>query len=358
MILGLKQKFGLIYGTTIFAVVVFVTSLVITVFNFHLSSLNLVPADAMARIRLTYIAIGLIFIPVSALFSFVVGWIISMQLHSGRYTITPRSVEAAPPPVAMLEEEFQAKMGSIRSSVEKMREAYDQIQHFSVNASHELRTPLTIMRGEVELALRSPKNVGQYQEILGSLLEEILRLSRILDDLLLVARAQLGQVPMERVRIDVRQLLEEMVDEIEMFTSQSGIAFELGEADHAWITGDALRIRRVLLNLVDNAVKYNTRDGKVTVSLTNDGEDARIIVRDTGIGIPPEALPRVFDRFYRVDKDHSRSQGGTGLGLYLVQWIAETHGGGVSVESVHGKGSTFTVRLPLDDGRNGNENNQ
>ncbi|MDH7516593.1 MAG: histidine kinase dimerization/phospho-acceptor domain-containing protein, partial [Bacteroidota bacterium] len=198
MIVGIKRRLALIYGTTIFAVVVFISSLIVTIFNFHFASLNLLTPEIMERFRTTYFGIALIFVPVSAFFSYLVGWIISDQLHRSRYEITPRTTESPPLPTPLLEEEFQRKTASIRRSVEKMREAYEQIQHFSVNASHELRTPLTIMRGEVELALRSRKKTEEYQEILASLLEEILRLSRIIDDLLLVAKAQLGQVPMER----------------------------------------------------------------------------------------------------------------------------------------------------------------
>ena len=350
MIVGLKRRLAIIYGTTIFAVVVFVSSLIITVFNYHFGSLNLLTPEIMDRFRTTYIGIGLIFIPVSAFFSFLVGWIISEQLHSSRYEISPRVEEAPPLPTALLEEEFQLKMGSIRSSVEKMREAYEQIQHFSVNASHELRTPLTIMRGEIELALRSLKHPDEYQQILASLLEEILRLSRIIDDLLLVAKSQLGQVPMERQRVNLRQLVEEMADEADLFTTQSGINFELGQTVDAWIIGDALRIRRVILNLIDNAVKYNRPGGSVTLSLTNRDGWAMIGVRDTGIGIEEEALPRVFERFYRVDRDHVQSRSGTGLGLFIVQWIANTHVGDVAVESTLDVGSEFTVRLPLDTG--------
>ena len=343
MIIGLKQRLSLIYGTTIMAVVVFVASLIFTVFKFY--------PVILERFETTYIGIILVFVPVSLFFSYLVGWVISEQLHGSRYEIVPRVSDAPPLPTLLLEEEFQIKMGSIRSSVEKMREAYEQIQHFSVNASHELRTPLTIMRGEVELALRSQKSAEQYQHILASLLEEILRLSRIIDDLLLVARSQIGQVPMERQRFNLRQLIEEMADEADLFTAQAGITFHAGPAEDAWIEGDALRIRRVVLNLIDNAVKYNQHGGSVTLSLKARDGWALVSVRDTGFGIPADALPRIFDRFYRMDREHAKSRSGTGLGLFIVQWIAQTHGGDVLVESTPDEGSEFVVRLPLDETR-------
>jgi signal transduction histidine kinase len=347
MIIGLKTRFSLIYGTTIFAVVIFIVLLVVTIFNFHFSSLNLLQGEVMERFKMTYFGISLIFIPVSAFFSYLVGWIISQQLHSSKYRIIPRAVEAPPLPTIKLEEEFQVKMGYIRASVEKMRQAYDQIQHFSVNASHEMRTPLTILRGEIELALRSRKSVEEYQALLASLLEEIFRLSRTLDDLLLLAKSQLGQVQLEKSRINLKEIIEEFADEAEAFTSSAHVEFRLGQTVDAFILGDPLRIRRVLLNLIDNAVKYNKPGGTVTVSLCTNCESATISIADTGIGIPEESQPRVFDRFFRVDSPYSKKISGTGLGLSIVQWIVETHGGVISLASTLDVGSTFNVALPL-----------
>jgi two-component system, OmpR family, sensor kinase len=349
MIIGLKTRFSLIYGTTIFAVVIFIVLLVVTIFNFHFSSLNLIQGEVMERFKMTYIGISLIFIPVSAFFSYLVGWIISQQLHTSKYRIIPQAVESPPLPTIKLEEEFQIKMGYIRSSVEKMRQAYEQIQHFSVNASHELRTPLTILRGEIELALRSRKSVEEYQTLLASLLEEVFRLSRTIDDLLLLAKSQLGLVQMEQQKLNLREIVEEFADEAEMFTTQANVGFSVGVVEDACILGDALRIRRVLLNLVDNAVKYNRPGGNVSIGLSRSGDTARLSVADTGLGIPPEAQTRIFDRFYRVESPYSNKISGTGLGLSIVQWIVETHGGTISVESTPGKGSTFIVSFPLED---------
>ena len=348
MIIGLKTRFSLIYGTTIFAVVIFVVLLVVTTFNYHFSSLNLLNAEIMERFKMTYIGISLIFIPVSAFFSYLVGWIISRQLHTGKYKITPRAVESPPLPTIKLEEEFQIKMGYIRNSVDKMRQAYEQIQHFSINASHELRTPLTILRGEIELALRSGKSVEEYQGLLGSLLEEVFRLSRTLDDLLLVAKSELGHVQLENERLNLRDIVEEFADEAEMFTTQADVTFAIGTLEDAFILGDALRIRRVLLNLVDNAVKYNRPGGSIELSLKRNHDMAILTVHDTGIGIPVESQLRIFDRFYRVESPYSKKIGGTGLGLSIVQWIVETHGGDISVTSTPGLESTFIVKLPLE----------
>jgi signal transduction histidine kinase len=155
-------------------------------------------------------------------------------------------------------------------------------------------------------------------------------------------------VQLDRERIDLKQFVEEIADEAEIYTTRFGIAFAMGPVQGAWIVGDALKLRRVLLNLIDNAVKYNKPGGEVTLSLLADDDFASISVRDTGIGIPADALHKIFDRFYRVDREHSRSLGGTGLGLYIVQWIIQNHGGEVLVESRLGEGSEFILKIPLD----------
>jgi two-component system, OmpR family, sensor kinase len=286
-------------------------------------------------------------VPVSAFFSYLVGWIIAQQLHAGRYTITPAAAEEAPVPTPVLEEEFKSKVTGIRQSVDKMREAYDQIQHFSVNASHELRTPLTILRGEVELALRNPKSAEEYESLLGSLLEEIIRLSRTVDDLLLMARSQVGHVTVDAQPVDLRALVEELADEAEIVAAQADVRFVMDGAVDAMVRGDALRLRRMLLNLIDNAVKYNHAGGEVRLALGREGANAVLTISDTGIGIPADALERVFDRFYRVDREHVRGRSGTGLGLSIVRWIVDSHGGTIYLRSAENEGSTFTIRLPL-----------
>ena len=347
MIIGLRERFAIYYGTAIFVVIVVISTLMIFVFRAHFISLGLLGPDIRSMFTNAFIAVAVMFLPIGLVISYLVGWVIAKQLHSDRYTIIPRSDDPPALPTAMLEDEIQRKMNSIRNTVEKMRQGYEQIQHFSINASHELRTPLTIMRGEVELALRSEKKTEEYQRILGSLLEEILRLSRILDDLLLVAKSYTGQIDLEHQPINLKTLLEDLADEIEMFTSQFGITFVLDEIQPAVIHGDALRLRRVLLNLIDNATKYNREGGTIRLSMNRDEDWVYIRVQDTGIGIPEEALGKIFDRFYRHEEDRSRSSGGTGLGLYIVKWITESHGGEVLVESTYQKGSTFTLKLPL-----------
>ncbi|MFA6233649.1 MAG: HAMP domain-containing sensor histidine kinase [Bacteroidota bacterium] len=340
-----RQKAILLYSSTIFGAFVLIFLLVITIFTQQFYSLNIFDPSTFERYRSTFTGIGALFIPAGLFFALAIGWIISQELYPKNkrdvFRIDPGKGESGK------EEDFREKMQTVHSTIKNMQAAYEQIQTFSANASHELRTPLTIMRGEVELALRTPKSTDEYQLLLGSLHEEIMRLSRILDDLLLIAKTEIGERPIELQPVDLKELVEEIADEAEMFAEQTGIHFELGETVEAYIDAEPLRIRRVMLNLIDNAVKYNKKNGMVHLSMSLEDEFVCVKVRDTGIGIPSEAIPRLFERFYRVNDSEKSGTKGTGLGLYLVYWIVKNHGGTIIVESRPGEGSAFTMRLPL-----------
>ncbi|MBE0644831.1 MAG: GHKL domain-containing protein [Bacteroidetes bacterium] len=345
MKIGQRQKAILLYSSTIFGAFVLIFLLVITIFTQHFYSLNVFDSNVLERYRSTFTGIGILFIPAGLFFALAIGWIISQELHPKKQRDSFRI--DGPGDIAEREEDFREKIHTVHSTIKSMQAAYEQIQTFSANASHELRTPLTIMRGEIELALRNPKSPDEYQLLLGSLHEEIMRLSRILDDLLLIAKTEIGERPIELQPMDLRELVEELADEAEMFAEQTGINFELGETVDAFVEAEPLRIRRVLLNLIDNAVKYNRKNGTVRMSMALDNDFVAVRVEDTGIGIPPEAIPRLFERFYRVNDSEKQGTKGTGLGLYLVHWIVKNHGGTIEVESQPGQGSAFTLRLPL-----------
>ncbi len=340
-----RQRAVLLYGSTIFGAFALILLLIITIFTRHFYEMNLFDPVILERYQHMFTGIGILFIPAGLFFAYAIGWIISQELYPKRareqFSVGGQEDQGVDP------EEFREKLHTVRSTISNMQTAYEQIQNFSANASHELRTPLTIMRGEIELALRNPKTPDDYQRLLGSLLEEIMRLARILDDLLLIAKTEIGERPIELVPVDLRELVEEIADEASLFAEQSGIEVRLGEVIDAWIDAEPLRIRRVLLNLVDNAVKYNRKHGSIMLSMRRDDEMVAVVIQDTGIGIPAEAIPRLFERFYRVNDSDRHGPKGTGLGLYLVQWIVRNHGGSIIVDSELGRGSTFTVNLPL-----------
>lgn len=214
-------------------------------------------------------------------------------------------------------------------------------QRFIADISHELRTPLTTIRGNVDL-MRRMKSVDE--ESLNAIQAESDRMTRMVGDLLLLAQADAGQ-PIRWENVELDTLVLEVYRQMRPIAD--GIELNISEEDQVCVMGDADRLKQLLLNLVDNAIKYTPKDGKVTFGLRRAESWAVLTVADTGIGIPAQDLPHVFERFYRVDKARSRAAGGTGLGLSIVQWIVQAHGGKIDVQSEPGKGTRFTVRLPL-----------
>ena len=214
-------------------------------------------------------------------------------------------------------------------------------QRFIADISHELRTPLTTIRGNVDL-MRHMKSVDE--ESLNAIQAESDRMTRMVGDLLLLAQADAGQT-IRRERVELDTLLLEVYRQMQPMLE--GVELSIGEEDQAAVMGDTDRLKQLLLNLVDNARKYTPKGGQVTLGLRCEPGWAVLTVADTGIGIPTQDLPHIFGRFYRVDKARSRVAGGAGLGLSIVQWIAQAHGGKIGVQSEPGHGTTFTVRLPL-----------
>ncbi len=222
--------------------------------------------------------------------------------------------------------------------------AFAYQRRFLADAAHELRTPLTTVRLNVEALLRgADAEPHERDETLRALLRESERMGRLVADLLALARADAGQ-PLERRPVALDELLLDVFRQAKPMAD--GVRLELGELEPVEVPGDRDRLKQLMLNLVDNALRYTPPGGTVTLDLVRGEQYAELRVRDTGIGIAAEHLPRIFERFYRVDRGRSRSQGGTGLGLAISRWIAEAHHGSIEVESQEGQGSTFTLRLP------------
>ena len=234
---------------------------------------------------------------------------------------------------------------TLNAMLGRLDAAFQEMRQFTADASHELQTPLTILKGEMEVALRSPRSPEEYQRILKSALEEIDRIARLVDGLLLLARADAGVLRMDRRPVDLAQLVEEVYGQIRILAEARSVNLRLGPVEPISVQGDYAHLRRLLLNLVDNAVKYTPPGGHVTISLQSNGGWASIRVDDAGMGIPPEDQARIFQRFYRSAEARSRGEGGAGLGLCIARSIAEAHGGRIEVESATGRGSTFTVLL-------------
>ncbi len=238
---------------------------------------------------------------------------------------------------------------TFNAMIARLEEAFVRLDRFAADASHELRTPLTILRGEVDLALRHPRTPDAYREVLASNRDEIDRMAAIVDQLLLLARAEKSQLVLARERVRLDRLVEETVRQWRDLAAQSDLTLVLEPPPPIAVLGDELRLRELLLNLLENARKYTPAGGRIAVRLAADegSRTARISVEDTGVGIPADAVPRLFDPFFRADAARARDAGGAGLGLALVKRIADLHGGAVTVESDVGQGTRFTVSLPL-----------
>ena len=231
--------------------------------------------------------------------------------------------------------------------IARLEISFRQIRQFSADASHELRTPLTITKGETELALRRPRQAEDYRQVLGSNLEEIDRMSRIVDELLFLSRADLGEIKMTMTPIPLDELVREVQLQATVLGQDRHVETVLDSVEPVVIEGDELRIRELLLNLVDNAIKYSFPDTHVTLSLRLVGSQAELKVCDKGIGISSHEQQRIFDRFYRADTARAHASKGTGLGLAICKWIVEVHHGTIQVQSLLDSGACFTVLLPL-----------
>ena len=227
--------------------------------------------------------------------------------------------------------------------IERLNKSFESQKHFIADASHELRTPLTVIQGNLDL-LKRDMNEEDRKESLKAIESETRRMTKITSDLLLLAEVESGQ----SIKPEAVSLNEMIIEELHRARILAGKRRIMADRqEDLTVTGDVYKLNQVLGNLVDNAIKYTTEDGTITLSVFQDDNWARLEVADTGIGIAPEYLPHLFDRFYRVDKARSRNRGGTGLGLAIVKGIVEQHGGKVTVASEAGKGSTFTVWLKL-----------
>jgi heavy metal sensor kinase len=243
---------------------------------------------------------------------------------------------------------------ALNEMIARLDKSFRQIERFSADASHELKTPLTSIRGEAEVALMSDLSPDEYRKTLRSIVEETERLSSIVNNLLLLSRADADQVRLKQEPLSLDEVALAAYEPMERLARRKNITLDIEAMDSVRLRGDSLWLGQLITNLLHNAINYTPEGGSVVLSLTHvpdpndpDGPGCAVLsVRDTGPGIPAEHLPHIFDRFYRVDSGRSRDQGGSGLGLNIARWIAESHGGQISVASAVGKGTTFTVRLP------------
>ncbi|MEJ2695576.1 MAG: ATP-binding protein, partial [Candidatus Sulfobium sp.] len=239
---------------------------------------------------------------------------------------------------------FNDMLQSIQRSIEMQK-------RFVADVSHEIRSPLTALRGSIEVALRRRRAVEDYENVLESSLTDVIRLSRITDDLLFLTRADNNILELRLQWFELGPALSAIVERLGRKAVSSGVSLLEDYRAGLEICGDTFLLDQAFSNLVENSIKYTPRGGKVTITTQEKEGKALITVSDTGIGIPEEDIPHLFERFYRVDKERSRRAGGTGLGLSITQWIIKAHKGTITVRSTPGSGSDFIVSLPKDGDR-------
>jgi len=243
-------------------------------------------------------------------------------------------------------DEMARLAGTFNDLIERLDRSFSSQRDFMHSISHELETPIEILRKEIERALKSARSPGEYQAVFQAALKEIDGFSKTVEDLLALTRLEDGRLLLEIKKVDLTRLIEEELNEIRVLAEDKDIDISFYCEETIILDGDGKQLKRLLTNLFDNAIKYTLRKGRVIVTVRKENKDAKITVSDTGVGMPEDEIPYIFDRFYQIKKSR-RAKSGFGLGLNAVKAIVEAHKGKISVESRVGQGSSFTVYLPL-----------
>jgi heavy metal sensor kinase len=310
-------------------------------------SLNSV--DSALNVFLTMLLWGL---PVGLLAAMLTGrWMAGLGLAPlARFAAATRRIDVSNLrerlPVRGTGDELDEVATAFNETLTRLERAVREMRQFSTALAHELRTPLAALRGEIEMSLRERQSDDQ-QTHLASQLEEIDRLKRLITQLLILARAEAGDIVLAKVPVDLTGLVAALVDQLELIADAKGVELRLESSELVVLMADEEWLKRMILNLLDNAIKFTLSGGRVDVRVRVEGEQAICEVADTGVGITAELLPRIFDPFVRSDPSRSHGTEGAGLGLSLVKWIVDRHHGRIDVRSAPAQGSTFTVILPL-----------
>ena len=237
--------------------------------------------------------------------------------------------------------------GTFDQMLDRLEQAFSRQRQFTADASHELRTPLAVLAAQADLALDQARRPEDYRAALREIHQQAVQMAQLLSELLMLARVDSGPVEIDHERLDLTALVADTIATLTPLAAAGGVTLTAPSLHPAPITGDQARLTQLIVNLVDNALKYTPVGGSVEVSVNVVDSQAQVQVVDNGVGIAPEHLPHVFERFYRADAARSRDEGGAGLGLSICQWIAIAHEGTIAVHSTSGQGTTCTVSLPL-----------
>ncbi|MFM8770506.1 MAG: ATP-binding protein [Candidatus Kapaibacterium sp.] len=288
-------------------------------------------------------------LPAALVLSGILGWFIARRslkpvddITRSARTITASNLELRLPR-SQNNDEIGRLIDTLNEMIARLEQSFAQIRQFTSDASHELKTPLAILMGELGVALRRPMSSEEYQATLASCLEEVERLTNVVQGLLELSRAETGQVTIERKPVGLSVLVGDICDDVLLMAESKHVGLTTDIASDVVVEGDRVRLHQAILNIIENAVKYTPEGGSVRVELLEIDGSARLLVSDTGIGIAEEDLPHIYDRFYRVDKARSQDIQGTGLGLAIVKWILDEHRATIDVVSGEGAGTTFKI---------------
>lgn len=251
-------------------------------------------------------------------------------------------------PVVHTGDELERLATDLNHMIERLEESFQQVNRFSADASHELRTPLTVLQGGLEAIAQKEHNLpAEVRDTIGSALEETQRLAKIVESLLAISRLETGEARVQLGRLDFAELVCTTADQMRLLAEEKHISLSCDGTEPVQVEADPARLKQVVVNLLDNAIKYTPEGGSVIITVNSQNGRAVLEMEDTGLGISASDLPHIFERFYRADKARSRQMGGAGLGLSIVRSICTAHGGQVTVTSTEGSGSRFRIELPL-----------
>jgi two-component system OmpR family sensor kinase len=311
------------------------------------------PLEDLNQLMGNLFSVFLILAPLALLFSVVGGWFLAHQSLKPVDTLTKaaRQITASNInqrlPAYEVDDEIGRLTATFNEMIGRLHAFITQLKQFSADASHELRTPLTIIRGEIEVALRSNQLSKPTRDLLKSVRDEVIRLSSIVESLMSLVRSEDGRLAFQFEPIPLSTLLGEVINDVRLLGESKNIKIYVRRLDPLILEGDRNRLRQLFLNILHNAVKYTPANGRIVISLEQSNGKAVVRIRDTGIGIQKQDLPKIFDRFYRAPSSKNDTTPGSGLGLSIAKWIVEAHHGTIEVQSKPKRGSTFTVTLPL-----------
>jgi heavy metal sensor kinase len=321
------------------------------VLSFYIGFLFIIPENLLQRNKLLYILIP---IPLTLLFGYFIGRMIVIRILKPIKEITDTANNITHEDLSLrvkvenVDEELSCLIGAFNDMVSRLGESFEYITDSSSYIAHELKTPIAIIRGESEFALKKEREKEEYKRVISVSLEETKRMLKIIEDLLLLTKMNYQPDVLKFEQIDLTQFTRIIYEQAKILVSNKNIAVNINIPEEAGtINADELHLRRLFLNLIDNAIKFTPANGSIGIALKYDNQKASISITDTGIGIEEKNLPKLFDKFFRIDgkiKDNSPS---SGLGLSIAQSIVQLHKGEITVTSRVGNGSIFTVSLPL-----------